>query len=150
MPEARRYWWANQSRSFDYERQHGCLAAPQRGKDGRRVPGYERMRELRPHDFVLHSDRGVVRAIGEILSIAVEGHRPYPYPGITALTPEWLASVAYTPLSAPFTVASIPLEWRCKIDGPFDANGEQKREYLSPLPSSFVQTLKERYGLPLP
>lgn len=147
MTTVRRCWWVNQSNSYPDELMHSCLTAPRRVR-GRAIPTWERMEDLARGDATLHFYRGLILAVGKVTEPATIAPRPYHDPDDTHEGPFWFAKVAYTQLTAPIAVDTIPVVWRIGA-GPFDARGQPIHGYLFPLTDGFAERVIERFHLPI-
>ncbi len=94
-----RYWWANQTRTYDAEIAGGFLWSRRRRSDGRRNPFYDNMRLVRRDDLVFAYAKGAIRAVGLVLNEARDAPCPEP---LAETLPEklsgWLVDMAWLEL----------------------------------------------------
>jgi hypothetical protein len=138
------YWWVNQSKTYQAERNAGIMWAPQQTEAGRQLGHWTAMTQLQPGDMVMHYARGAIRAVGRVEAPAIAADRPYGLPEIWQ-SPGWMVPVRYFDLAQPIQRNELPLEWRLAA-APFDRNGAVKQIYLSPVSDDFAAELLDEFG----
>jgi hypothetical protein len=150
--QSQRIWWVNQGQTYDVERAGGYVWAPKFKRNGATGPVYwQRMRELRPGDILVHYSKGEIRAIGSVLSKARSCKRPTALDEVDRWEKSgWRVDVQYADLVAPIEYAEIPIEWQADVtrSGPFvgaHAAKPVKIGYLFPLDPEFYESLTEEF-----
>lgn len=72
----RSVFWVYQNKTYYEEKRGGFLWSPKYAINGRRHPGYESMKEVRPGDIIIHGYKTNVVAISIAKSICVSFDRP--------------------------------------------------------------------------
>jgi hypothetical protein len=144
-----KYWWVNQSQSYQAERRAGVLWAPLRSKTGVRLKHWEAMAHAQPGDQILHYADGFVRAISTVTAKAVLAPRPASLPPDLWGRDGRLLTVRYRDAVRPVSLLAIPDRRRRleTVDGPFQgSNLKVKIGYLWPLSQSFAQWFVAEHG----
>jgi hypothetical protein len=71
-----KYWWVNQSQTFEEEVPMGYLWSPQKAKDGKDRYYWENMKKIAPGDIILSYSKPKFKAIGFARAQAVEAAKP--------------------------------------------------------------------------
>lgn len=66
QPGPLRIWWVNQGASYNAEKAGGFIQAPLQGADGRSVPSWRTLEEVRPGDIILHYCQKQIRAVSQV------------------------------------------------------------------------------------
>jgi hypothetical protein len=81
-----RYWWVNQSQTFNQESSGGYLWSPKHDKNYARNQTYENMREVAPGDIVFSYRDTTIAAIGVATSCCYQSAKP---PEFGEVGPNW-------------------------------------------------------------
>ncbi len=95
-----RYWWANQNQTYDREVSGGYFWCRQRKSNGMRNPFYDAVRLTRIGDVIFAYCKGVLRAVGLVLSSVDEAADPAAKAGAERVQ-GWLVRVAWLELKRP-------------------------------------------------
>lgn len=144
---SRRFWWVNQTKSYEKDISEGVLWTTPNESGGLHV-GRRAIHDLRPDDIVFSYDRQVVRAISVVTSSAqnlVEG-------AVSGVDPDSEGWVVYarplrTDLRVTYRQAHEALSWGSAT---LDRNGQTNRRYLSQLSNADAQALVALADVQLP
>lgn len=133
------YWWVNQGASYRQERAAGILWAPKLSKSGSSLAYWESMALVEPGDTVLHYADQHVKAVGVVLTPAVDSRKPADLPEDLWDPDGRLVRVRYVDSDTPVFRDEIPEAWRRDEPpaGPFQRNLGVKLGYLFPLSDTF-------------
>lgn len=144
------FWWVNQGKSYQWERDLGILWAPNES-GGKRLHHWDRMDYVQPGDVVIHYVRGQVRAVSSVLMSARPAANPYQGEAESGWDSAGREiSVRIRELDMPLSLSSIPLDLRKTWKGygqPFDVNGKVTVGYLFELPADAAVWLMREMGL---
>ncbi len=138
-------WWVCQGTMFDQERRGGYVFAPLESADGKVLQHHANLGLMTRGQTILHYSRGSLRAIGEVVTTAVETTRPDGMPGEDAGTRGNLVRVRYTDLRTPIALEEIPEKWRTSGEAPFTKKGKVKQGYAFTITSDFLSRLKAKF-----
>lgn len=147
-----RYWWVNQSQSYEAERKEGLLWAPLHSSSGRTQPHWETMTEVLPGDVIFHYAAQAVRAVSTATATAVTSPRPDSLPPDLWGRDGRLLRVSYREASSPVSRHDIPEAWKKSEpqNGAFRHDAVVKLGYLWPLSNSFGKNFLDRFGTRFP
>lgn len=74
---ASRYWWVNQTQTFEAERDLGLLWAPLRRIDGRRVSHWDSLADVSAGDVVFHYAKQHIQGVSRVRTAAIQAQRPF-------------------------------------------------------------------------
>lgn len=147
-----RWWWVNQSQTFQHELGGNYLWSPKLKANGARNPFYEFMREVAPGDLIFSYAQGRILAYGIARSNAYEAPKPAEFGEAGRNWSEigWRIDVAFTRLATVFR----PIEWMERLRpllparyAPLRPNGHGLQSmYLTLLPESFALALADSIG----
>jgi putative restriction endonuclease len=102
-----RYWWVNQTQTFEQETRGGYLWSPKRNANDHRNPFYEFMREVAPGDIVFSFYKTRIHAIGIAESYCYECPKPADFgaAGPNWANVGWKIDVRFTPVPSPLRPA---------------------------------------------
>lgn len=133
LRKGKRFWWVNQGKSYEQERDQACIFAQKSTLDGRTNTPRANVKRVHVDDVIVHYARGV-RAISIVTQAAYDSTRN----GVAG----WQADVDYLELPAPLRLADIPKAWRLNAqEQPFDVHGNVKQSYLFELSADFAHKL---------
>ena len=92
-----RYWWSNQKLTYDREVKGGYFWCRQRKSNGTRNPFYDAVRLTRNGDVVFAYCRGMIRAVGLVISPVDAA----PDPAAKTNETGWLVRMAWLELKTP-------------------------------------------------
>jgi hypothetical protein len=136
-----RFWWVNQSRAFDVERDGGYVYAGKFTADGRIVQHHSDLTRLAPNDVTLHAARGELRAVGRVTGTAIAGIYK---PPDRAVEEGWRVPVTYRVLTRPIAIRGFPENLRPQP--PFNRNGTLRQGYCYPFPTDDAIELLRYFG----
>lgn len=130
--DKRRYFFVFQNKSFEEEYKGGYLWAPQHGDNDRRVSHWEKMKEVRKGDLIIHSYLKKIVAISIAKTDVYEANRP------AELLDQWDNSgwkvdSEYFKISNPIVTSEHMdklMELQPDKDSPFNRNGSGNPGYL--------------------
>ncbi|MUK87771.1 AAA domain-containing protein [Ornithinibacillus sp. L9] len=140
------FWWVNQGKTHNQEKDGGYLWAPQKAKHGREVDHHKRLLEAKAGDIVLCYSAKEVRAIGIVKEQAFEAQKP------TEITSdEWQVNgyklaLGYYELQPTIAKEEIPIQWRLDELGPFNRKGDINQGYFYPVSNTFAQNLYQQFS----
>jgi len=125
-------WWVNQGKNISQESSGGYIWAPIETQNGGRLGHWDRLKDIKIGDLILHYSKGALRYVGRALSPAAEALSPDQYVGDYHDKNGRLVKVAYHQLSPEIALQKISPEIsKLKIaEGPLDVNGGVKQGYL--------------------
>ena len=138
------YWWVNQGRTYQQERDGGYVWAPQTSKAGNTLAHHSNVYEMKPRDRVVHYSEGQVRSFGVVSEQPVLASRPSELPGDLWEDNGFYAKIVYRDLSSPIPLRDIPVDYRIPENGPFNVMGLVNQGYmyqLSPVVMDFLTNL---------
>lgn len=128
---SRSVFWVYQNKTYYSEKAGGFLWSPKYTRDGRRHPGYETMKEVRPGDIIIHSYKSEIVTISIAKTACFSCDRP------SVAFAEWDADgwkieCEYFELPLEFSIDSIcrKLYELQPVNGPFVSAGTGKQQYL--------------------
>lgn len=142
MDTSRQYFWVNQGTSYEQEREHGIVWAPERDKSGKRLTHWEMLLKIRPGDVVFCYHAQQVKSVAVALD---GGHRvetrPISYEQWEQAS-GYQAELAYEDLTTPLSKQRLQ-------DAGFFANGlgEELMQADGRLKLIYMHQLTEREGL---
>jgi predicted HNH restriction endonuclease len=131
----RRYFFVFQNKSFEEEYKGGYLWAPQRGDKGRRVSHWEKMKEVKMGDLIIHSYKTEIVAISIAKTDVYEANRPAELPDHWN-NKGWKVDSDYFIISKPIVISEHSehmeklMELQPDKDSPFNRNGRGNTGYL--------------------
>lgn len=139
-------WWVNQGKTYTAERAGGYLWASKTTRAGTSVVHHENMALLSSGDIVIHYANGAIRALGRVVSPAIETEPP---PDLSR--DDWggfgyLGRVEYFELRDEIDLSEIPESVRIDEPGPFDRNGGVKEGYLWSMTADFADRLRSDFA----
>lgn len=150
------YWWVNQGRSYEVQREGGYLFASSGSGSGREVPSWEALKELQPGDVVFHYSEGFLRALGKVEAEAVSAPHPADEREGAEVNVDqgYQVTICYEDIDPPIALDDIPAEIRNPKLGPFTAGkevaGVPQQGYVFPLKNGFVLDFRKALGDRLP
>jgi 5-methylcytosine-specific restriction protein B len=119
----RQVWWVNQDAEYDESRAGGFVWAPRQDRRGPAWGHRRRLPELQPDDLIVHFADERIRAIGRVVSPAVEAMTPFDG---EPQVPGWRVDVEYFDLGDRAISLARALEMFEDLvhdDGPLDSRG---------------------------
>ncbi|ARK30123.1 McrB family protein [Halalkalibacter krulwichiae] len=144
------FWWVNQGKTHNQEKEGGFLWAPQKSKRGFPVPHHVSLLRARVGDFVFCYSDKEIKALGIVQDEVVESNKPSEIVSNEWQEDGYLLSIKYFEIQPKIKKEDIPLEWRVSEAGPFDVNGDIKQGYFFELSDSFASKLCEQFKERLP
>jgi hypothetical protein len=139
-------WWVNQGATYQQERDHGIVWAPQKGRSDRTFAHWRNLTKIQPGDFILHYANTALRAVSIVTSPYVETAKPGDLPRDLWQDDGYLVETNYTELDPPIPLAQIPLHHRQgRPGGPFTQLGDVNQGYLYPAPDGLLADLVRRF-----
>ncbi|MEB3120065.1 MAG: EVE domain-containing protein [Snowella sp.] len=142
-------WWVNQGFRFKEERELSCLWSPVHSKDGREVPHWKTMREVKIGDIVFHYYKGSIRAY----SYVIEEAKLMPRPDTKGHNREfestegYLVKVKITDLNPEIALEEIPEAYYSKDNTIFTKKGFPKQGYLFPVYDQLTNFLSNQISM---
>lgn len=126
------YFFVFQNKTFYEEHHGGYLWAPQSGNSGRKVSHWEKMKEVRCGDVIIHSYKKRIMAISIVERDVYAAKRP------VELSNEWQedgwrVDTTYIPFSKPIITSDYKeklLELQPQVNAPFNRLGRGNTGYL--------------------
>lgn len=132
-----RWWWVNQGKSFEREREHGLVWAGVTDARGAVRESRRAVSDARPGDVVVHYASGAIRAISVVASDPTVSTWDEVFGG-----PETeeghVTNVRYRVLPDPIALDDIPMAVRLSA-APFDKDGQVLQGYFFPLDDAAVR-----------
>lgn len=125
-------WWVNQGKSISQESSGNYIWAPIESDNGRRISHWDRLKDIKIGDIILHYSNGALRYVGRALSTAIETLSPDQNNKDYSEKMGRLVNVEYHQLSpeVKFQIISAQISSLNIDDGPLDINGAVKQGYL--------------------
>jgi len=139
----RSYWWVNQGRTFQQERNGGYVWAPQTSKSGNTLAHHSNVYAMKPGDLVVHYSEGHVRSFGVVFEQPVLASRPVELPGDLWEDNGFYATIRYRDLLSPIPLRDIPVDHRIPENGPFNVMGLVNQGYMYPLAPQIMDFLMD-------
>lgn len=144
------YWWVNQGKTHDNEKEGGFLWAPKQVKNGAALSHHIDLLKAEPGDIVFAYSNKSIRAICKVRETAVERAKPDSFSSAEWQTEGLLLNVDYSTLNPFIDKDDIPLEWRIAETGPFDRNGDVKQGYFYSVSKDFASKLFIKFSNSFP
>ncbi|WP_050615531.1 McrB family protein [Bacillus testis] len=139
------FWWVNQGKTHQQEKEGGYLWAPQQSKQGRPLSHHIDLKKANVGDVVFCYSDSAIRAIGIVKKKAIESAKPSEIANHDWQEQGYLVELEYHVLDPILQKNDIPIEWRIEETGPFDVNGNVKQGYFFTVSESFVNLLFPRF-----
>ena len=144
------FWWVNQGRTYQAERQGGYLWAPKRNKSGRELHHWSTMTRVRPGDVIFSYVRKQIVAVSIAKTGATDSHRPEELGRQDKWRLQgWQVRIAYRDLSNPLPISPILDHLQQQLPekySPLKPSGTGNEGYLYALPPSAGRYLLRQIG----
>lgn len=128
----RHYFFVFQNKSYDDEYKGGYMWAPQHGENGRRVPHWDEMKNVRKGDLIIHSYFKKIVAISVAKTDVYESERPLELPDQWNKN-GWRVDTEYLTIKNPITTSDHMdelMKLQPKKNAPFNRIGRGNTGYL--------------------
>lgn len=125
-------WWVNQGKNISQESSGGYIWAPIETHTGGRLGHWDRLKDIKIGDLILHYSKGALRYVGRAISPAAEAPSPDQYDGDNHDRNGRLVKVAYHQLLPEIALQKLSSEISKLniVEGPLDVVGGVKQGYL--------------------
>jgi len=148
----RSYWWVNQGRTYESERQGGFIWAPQKNKAGNALHHWTNVSKVKTGDVIFHYAKGALRATSAAQRDGYASKRPDHLPTEAWEEDGWRVDLAYEDLQTPIPLEAVSQSLRA-LDlpqGPINSAGGVIQGYLFALNERAAAIIGERAGLQAP
>ena len=139
------FWWVNQGKTHNQEKNGGYLWAPQKSQQGRPLSHHVDLLKANIGDIVFCYSESEIRAIGIVKKNAIKSPKPTEIANHNWQEDGYLLELTYYPLKSTIHKNVIPISWREKEVGPFDKNGNVKQGYFFSVSEEFIQKVFNQF-----
>ncbi len=146
--QSRAVFWVYQNRTYYEEKAGGFLWSPKYTQNGRRHPGYETMKEVKPGDIIIHSYKTHIVAMSIAKTRCFSCDRPSLAFSDWALD-GWKIECDYYVLPSPLSIRTISSELYeiQPSNGPLIASKTGKQQYLCNATKRMLDCILNLYEL---
>ena len=139
------YWWVNQGKTHQQEKDGGYLWAPETNKIGNPVSHHVNLLNAKVGDMVFCYSSLELKAIGIVKKEAIKAQKPSEISSSEWQSNGYLLTLDYFNFDPFIRKDEIPEAWRKEEEGPFDINGNIKQGYFYELSKEFVKKLYNKF-----
>ena len=140
------FWWVNQGKTYDAERDGGFIWAPQQNKSGNELYHWRNVANVEEGDIIFHYCQGRIVAVSTASKGGYEAERPDELPDDAWENDGWRADLQYHELDEPIGLEqfSEKLQKEQSERGPLEEGGGVKQGYLFELKRNAAAALAKR------
>jgi hypothetical protein len=133
-PGSCRFWWANQGKTYQIEREGEFVWAPKQSSNGRTFFYWKNVHKIKQGDIIVHYANGMVRAVSLAHSDGYESAKPASLVTGDWQEDGWRADISYHELTSPISIADIGQKIaNLELShGPINKRGRVNQGYVVP------------------
>ncbi len=130
--QIRNFWWVNQGKTYQSERDGGFIWAPQNNERGQELFHWTNVSKVKNGDIIFNYANGAIRAVSKAFSNAYQSTKPESIANRDWENTGWKVDLAYYDLSEPIVLNQVAQSiYELNLSkGPINKNIEVNQGYL--------------------